>query len=116
MTLEELRLTLERSKEQIYNAGQLQLFEKLFSLKSEENKMTLQELVAALEHAREQLYNAELRLDQADPKEPELIDALIYELRAWEKRYEYYNQKLREAVRNGSAIPGRRLLRFAGRG
>lgn len=78
--------------------------------------MTLQELVSALEHAREQFFNAELRLDQADPKEPELIDALVYEVTAWEKRCQFYQKKIREAVRNGEKLPGRRLLRFAGRG
>jgi hypothetical protein len=77
--------------------------------------MTLQELVSALEYTREQIFNAELRLDQTDPKEPELIDALIYELRAWGKRYEYYNRKIREAVRNGQEIQGRGLLQFGGR-
>lgn len=77
--------------------------------------MTIQELVLALEHAREQIFNAELRLDQADPKEPELIDAAVYELRAWEMRYEYYTRKLREAVRNGQKIQNRGLLQFGGR-
>lgn len=60
----------------------------------------LQELTSALEYAREQLYNAELRFDQADPKEPELIDALVYEQRAWEKRCEFYQRKIKEVVKN----------------
>lgn len=77
--------------------------------------MTLQELISTMEHTREQIFNAELRLDQTDPKEPELIDAAVYELRAWEIRYMYYLRKIKEAVKDGQKIQGRGLLQFGGR-
>lgn len=64
----------------------------------------LQELTSALEYAREQLYNAELRFDQVDPGEPELIDALVYEQKAWEKRCEFYRRKIREAMKDAKKI------------
>ena len=58
--------------------------------------MNIRELQSALEYSREQLFQAEKRLDTAT--EPELIDAAIYEQMAWEKRCEFYNRKLKEAV------------------
>ena len=61
--------------------------------------MNIGELQAALEYSREQLFQAEKRLDTAT--EPELIDAAIYEQMAWEKRCEFYNRKLKEAVNSG---------------
>lgn len=67
--------------------------------------MNIQELQEALEHAREQMFHAELRLDQLT--DPELIDACIYEIRAWEIRFGYYNRKLKEAVASGQAVDGK---------
>lgn len=67
--------------------------------------MNIGELTAALEYSREQLFQAELRLDQVT--EPELIDAAIYEQKAWEKRCEFYNRKLKEAVASGQAVDGK---------
>ncbi len=75
--------------------------------------MNIGELTAALEYSREQLFQAEKRLDTAT--EPELIDAAIYEQMAWEKRCEFYNRKLKEAVAGGQAIPRQRYLQFGGR-
>jgi len=75
--------------------------------------MNIQELQEALEYAREQMFHAELRLDQLT--DPELIDACIYEIRAWEIRFGYYNRKLKEAVAGGQAIPRQRYLQFGGR-
>lgn len=63
--------------------------------------MNIQELQSALEYSREQLFQAKKCLDTAT--EPELIDAAIYEQIAWEKRCEYYNRKLKEAVAGGQA-------------
>jgi hypothetical protein len=76
--------------------------------------MNIGELQAALEYSREQLFQAEKRLDTAT--EPELIDAAIYEQMAWEKRCEFYNRKLKEAVAGGQAIPRQRLNHSGGRG
>jgi len=67
--------------------------------------MNIQELQEALEYAREQMFHAELRLDQLT--DPELIDACIYEIRAWEIRFGYYNRKLKEAVASGQAVDGK---------
>ena len=75
--------------------------------------MNIGELTAALEYSREQLFQAELRLDQVT--EPELIDAAIYEQMAWEKRCEFYNRKLKEAVAGGQAILCQRLVCFGGK-
>lgn len=75
--------------------------------------MNIGELTAALEYSREQLFQAEKRLDTAT--EPELIDAAIYEQMAWEKRCEFYNRKLREAVRSGQAIPSIGHIQFGSR-
>lgn len=75
--------------------------------------MTIQELTAALRHSREQLFQAELKIDQVT--EPELIDAAIYECKAWETRYSFYNRKIREAVKNGQTIPRQRIVCFGGR-
>lgn len=67
--------------------------------------MNIRELQEALEYAREQMFHAELRLDQLT--DPELIDACIYEIRAWEIRFGYYNRKLKEAVASGQAVDGK---------
>ncbi len=75
--------------------------------------MTIQDLTAALEYAREQMFQAELRLDQVT--EPELIDAAIFEQKAWEIRYRFYIRKIKEAFKNGQAIPSQRHLQFGGR-
>lgn len=76
--------------------------------------MNIRELQSALEYSREQLFWAEKLLDTAT--EPELIDAAIYELMAWEKRCEFYNRKLKEAVANGQVIPHPWLIHSGGRG
>ncbi len=70
--------------------------------------MNIQQLTAALEHSREQLFQAKKKLDATT--ESELIDAAIYEQKAWEKRCEFYNRKLKEAVAGGQAIPRQRLI------
>ena len=75
--------------------------------------MNIGELTAALEYSREQLFQAEKRLDTAT--EPELIDAAIYEQKAWESRCSYYRRKIKEAVAGGQAIPRQRYLQFGGR-
>ncbi len=75
--------------------------------------MNIGELQSALEYSREQLFQAKKRLDTAT--EPELIDAAIYEQMAWEKRCEFYNQKLKEAVAGGQAILCQRLVYFGGK-
>lgn len=72
--------------------------------------MSIQELQSALEYSREQLFQAEKLLDTVT--EPELIDAAIYELMAWEKRCEFYHRKLKEAVASGQAIPSPWLIHF----
>ena len=64
--------------------------------------MNIRELQAALEYSREQLFQAKKRWDAAT--EPELIDAAIYELMAWEKRCEFYHRKLKEAVASGCGM------------
>lgn len=76
--------------------------------------MNIGELTAALEYSREQLFKAEKQLDATT--ESELIDAAIYEQKAWEKRCEFYNRKLKEAVASGQAIPRQRLIHSGGRG
>ena len=68
--------------------------------------MNIRELQSALKYSREQLFQAEKRLDTST--EPELIDAAIYEQMAWEKRCEFYNRKLKEAVASGQAIQRKR--------
>ena len=75
--------------------------------------MNIGELQAALEYSREQLFQAEKRLDTAT--EPELIDSAIYEQMAWEKRCEFYNRKLKEAVKSGQAIQRNGLVYFGDR-
>lgn len=75
--------------------------------------MNIRELQAALEYSREQLFQAEKRLDTAT--EPELIDSAIYEQMAWEKRCEFYNRKLKEAVAGGQALQRNGLVYFGGR-
>ena len=70
-------------------------------------------LTAALEHAREQLLQAKKKLNATT--ESELIDAAIYEQKAWEERCKFYNRKLKEAVKSGQAIPCRRYVQFGGR-
>lgn len=67
--------------------------------------MNIRELQAALEYSREQLFQAEKQLDATT--ESELIDAAIYEQMAWEKRCEFYNRKLKEAVAGGQAVDGK---------
>jgi hypothetical protein len=76
--------------------------------------MNIQDLIVALEHAREQLFQAEKQLDATT--EPELIDAAIFEQKAWEERCKFYNRKLKEAVAGGQAIPRQRLIHSRGRG
>jgi len=76
--------------------------------------MNIRELTAALEYSREQLFQAEKRLDTTT--EPELIDAAIYEQKAWESRCSYYRRKIKEAVASGQAIPRQRLIHSGGRG
>ena len=76
--------------------------------------MNIRELQSALEYSREQLFQAEKRLDTAT--EPELIEAAIYEQKAWESRCSYYRRKLKEAVAGGQAIPRQRLIHSGGRG
>jgi len=75
--------------------------------------MNIRELQSALEYSREQLFQAEKRLDTAT--EPELIDAAIYEQKAWESRCSYYRRKPKEAVASGQAIPRQRLVCFGGK-
>ena len=75
--------------------------------------MNIQYITVALEHAREQLFQAKKKLDATT--ESELIDAAIYEQKAWEKRCEFYNRKLKEAVASGQAIPHQRLIHSGGR-
>ena len=75
--------------------------------------MTIQELTEGLKYAQEQLYQAELKLDQVTDET--LIDAAIYEQKAWEERCKFYNRKLKEAVKSGQAIPCRRYVQFGGR-
>ncbi len=67
--------------------------------------MNIRELAAALEYSRAQLFQAEKQLDATT--ESELIDAAIYEIRAWEIRFGYYNRKLKEAVASGQAVDGK---------
>ena len=76
--------------------------------------MNLRELQLALAYSREQLFQAIKRLDTVT--EPELIDAAIYEQMAWEKRCEFYNRKLKEAVASGQAISSPRLIHFPSEG
>lgn len=73
----------------------------------------IQQLQAALEYSREQLFQVELRLDQVT--EPELIDAAIYEQKAWEERCKFYNRKLREAFKSGQEIPSQRHIQHRSR-
>ena len=74
--------------------------------------MTIQELTEGLKYAQEQLYQAELKLDQVTDET--LIDAAIYEQKAWEERCKFYNCKLREAVAGGQAIQRNGLVYFGG--
>ena len=75
--------------------------------------MNIGELQAALEHSREQLFQAEKQLDATT--EPELIDAAIFEQKAWEERCKFYNRKLKEAVAGGQALQRNGLVYFGGR-
>lgn len=75
--------------------------------------MNIGELTAALEYSREQLFQAEKQLDATT--EPELIDAVIYECKAWEERCKFFQKKIKEAVAGGQAIPRQRYLQFGGR-
>jgi len=59
--------------------------------------MNIRELQSALEYSRERLFRAEKQLDATT--EPELIDAAIFEQKAWEARCKFYNRKLREALK-----------------
>lgn len=75
--------------------------------------MNIQELTAALGHSREQLFQAEKQLDATT--EPELIDAAIFEQKAWEERCKFYNRKLKEAIKDGQAIRSVGVVQFGGR-
>ncbi len=75
--------------------------------------MTVEDLMKNLKHAQEQLYQAGLKLDQVTDET--LIDAAIFEQKAWENICKYYRLKLREAVTSGQAIPRQRYLQFGGR-
>ena len=75
--------------------------------------MTIQELTEGLKYAQEQLYQAELKLDQVTDET--LIDAAIYEQKAWEERCKFYNRKLREAFKGGQAIQRNGLVYFGGK-
>lgn len=75
--------------------------------------MNIGELTAALEYSREQLFQAEKQLDATT--EPELIDAAIFEQKAWEERCKFYNRKLREAFKNGQEIPSQRHIQHRSR-
>ena len=75
--------------------------------------MNINELQTALEHSREQLFQAEKQLDATT--EPELIDAAIFEQKAWESRCSYYRRKIKEAVASGQAIPRQRLIHSGGK-
>lgn len=77
--------------------------------------MTIQELVTAVNYAYEQINWAEKRLDMTSLGEPELIDAAIFEQKAWELRYKFYKRKLKEAMQSGQAIPCQRHLQLGGR-
>lgn len=67
--------------------------------------MNIGELTAALEYSREQLFQAEKQLDATT--EPELIDAVIYECKAWEERCKFFQKKIKEAVAGGQAVDGK---------
>jgi hypothetical protein len=75
--------------------------------------MNIGELQAALEHSREQLFQAEKQLDATT--EPELIDAVIYECKAWEERCKFFQKKIKEAVAGGQAIQRNGLVYFGDR-
>ena len=75
--------------------------------------MNIQELTAALGHSREQLFQAEKQLDATT--EPELIDAVIYECKAWEERCKFFQKKIKEAVAGGQAIQRNGLVYFGDR-
>lgn len=75
--------------------------------------MNIQELQSALEYSREQLFQAEKQLDATT--EPELIDAVIYECKAWEERCKFFQKKIKEAVAGGQALQRNGLVYFGGR-
>ena len=75
--------------------------------------MNIGELTAALEYSREQLFQAEKQLDAST--EPELIDAVIYECKAWEERCKFFQKKIKEAVAGGQAIQRNGLVYFGDR-
>lgn len=75
--------------------------------------MNIRELQSALEYSREQLFQAEKQLDATT--EPELIDAAIFEQKAWEERCKFYNRKLKEAVAGGQEIPSQRHIQHRSR-
>lgn len=75
--------------------------------------MNIGELTAALEYSREQLFQAEKQLDATT--ESELIDAAIFEQKAWEERCKFYNRKLKEAVAGGQAILCQRHIQHRSR-
>lgn len=70
--------------------------------------MNIKELITALNYAWEQKTQAEQRFNLAE--EPELINAAIFEMRAWEERCKYLNRKLREAIKDGQEIPSQRFV------
>lgn len=76
--------------------------------------MNIEDLIVELRDAEEQLFQAELKLDQVT--DPILVDAAIFEQRAWENRCRYYRLKIKEAVASGQAIPRQRLIHSGGRG
>lgn len=75
--------------------------------------MNIQYITVALEHAREQLLQAKKKLDATT--ESELIDAAIYEQKAWEERCRFFQKKIKEAAQSGQAIPCQRYVQFGGR-
>ena len=75
--------------------------------------MNIGELTAALEYSREQLFQAEKQLDATT--EPELIDAAIFEQKAWEERCKFFQKKIKEAVNSGQAIQRNGLVYFGDR-
>lgn len=75
--------------------------------------MIIEELITSINYVREQKAQAKQRFNLAE--EPELIDAAIFEMRAWEERYKYLNRKLREAFRNEQEVPSQRFVQFRDR-
>ncbi|HHY42553.1 MAG TPA: hypothetical protein GX514_06875 [Thermoanaerobacterales bacterium] len=75
--------------------------------------MNIEDLIVELRDAEEQLFQAELKLDQVT--DPILVDAAIFEQKAWENICKYYRLKLREAVAGGQAIQRNGLVYFGDR-